>query len=65
MYLAVGRISLRFVLLLHGEDGLPLGVHRLVGRPVGEAMLLVLAAQLEAVRPWAARRPELAAQTSV
>jgi amidase len=49
--------------LFHGEDGLPLGV-QLVGRPVGEATLLALAAQLEAARPWAARRPEPATQTS-
>ena len=43
-----------------GEDGLPLGV-QLVGPPLGEAPLLALAAQLEAARPWAQRRPELAA----
>jgi amidase len=42
--------------LFHGEDGLPLGV-QLVGRPAGEARLLALAGQLEAARPWAARRP--------
>jgi amidase len=46
--------------LFHGEDGLPLAV-QLVGRPADEATLLALAAQLEAARPWAARRPELAA----
>jgi amidase len=45
--------------LYQGEDGLPLGV-QLVGRPAGEGLLLALAAQLEAVRPWAARRPGLA-----
>ncbi len=49
--------------LFHGEDGLPLAV-QLVGRPADEATLLALAAQLEAARPWAARRPELATQTS-
>ncbi len=45
--------------LFHGEDGLPLAV-QLVGRPAGEGTLLALATQLEAARPWAARRPELA-----
>jgi len=34
---------------------LPLGV-QIVGRPVGEASLLALAAQLEAAHPWAQRR---------
>jgi amidase len=46
--------------LFHGADGLPLGV-QLAGRPAGEGALLSLAAQLEAARPWAERRPELAA----
>jgi amidase len=39
-------------------DGLPLSV-QLVGRPNDEATLLSLAAQLEAERPWADRRPPL------
>ena len=45
--------------LFQGEDGLPLAV-QLVGPPAGEGLLLSLAAQLEAERPWADRRPELA-----
>jgi len=45
--------------LFQGEDGLPLGV-QLMGQPAGEGALLSLAAQLEAARPWAERRPELA-----
>jgi amidase len=46
--------------LFHGDDGLPLAI-QLAGRPAGEATLLSLAAQLEAARPWADRRPEPAA----
>ncbi len=38
------------------EDGMPLSV-QLIGRPNDEATLLSLAAQLEAERPWADRRP--------
>ena len=45
--------------LVQSPDGLPIGV-QLVGAPAGEEQLLSLAAQLEAARPWAARRPELA-----
>ena len=41
------------------NDGLPLGV-QLIGRPAGEATLIRLAAQIEAARPWADRRPDLA-----
>jgi amidase len=42
---------------LHWNDaGLPIGVHA-IGPPVGEAVLLRLAAQLEGERPWADRRP--------
>ncbi len=43
--------------LFQGEDGLPAAV-QLAGRPADEATLLSLAAQLEAARPWAGRRPE-------
>jgi amidase len=42
--------------LFQGDDGLPLAV-QIVGRPAGEGQLLALAAQLEAARPWAERRP--------
>jgi amidase len=40
------------------EDGMPLSV-QIVGRPGEEATLLSLAAQIEAERPWADRRPPL------
>jgi amidase len=39
-----------------GSDGMPLSV-QLLGRPNDEATLLSLAAQMEAERPWADRRP--------
>jgi amidase len=45
--------------LYEGDDGLPLAV-QLVGRPAGEGELLALAAQLEAAKPWAQRRPPIA-----
>jgi amidase len=40
------------------DDGLPLAV-QLVGRPDSEALLLQVAAQLERVLDWPARRPQL------
>lgn len=41
------------------QNGVPIGV-QLVGRPADEATLISLAAQIEAARPWADRRPEIA-----
>ena len=46
--------------LCETEDGLPIGI-QLIGPPVGEAVLLALATQLEAARPWAGRRASLGA----
>jgi amidase len=45
--------------LVQSPDGLPIGV-QLVGPPAGEELLISLSAQVEAARPWAGRRPELA-----
>ena len=42
-----------------GEDGLPTAV-QLAGRPLAEETLLQVAAQIEAARPWADRRPAVA-----
>jgi amidase len=41
-----------------GSDGLPLSV-QLIGKAGAENTLYALAAQLEAARPWAARRPPI------
>jgi amidase len=38
------------------DDGLPIGV-QLVGPPLGDALLVRVASQLEEARPWAHRRP--------
>jgi amidase len=46
--------------LFWNADGLPIGTHW-VGRFGDEATLFRLAAQLEAARPWAGRRPKLSA----
>jgi amidase len=46
--------------LHQSESGLPIGV-QFVGPPASEELLLSLSAQLEEARPWANRRPELAA----
>jgi amidase len=44
---------------LHWNDaGLPIGVQA-IGPPGGDALLLSLAAEIEAARPWADRRPPL------
>jgi amidase len=40
------------------DDGMPLSV-QIIGRPGEEATLLSLAAQIEAERPWADRRPPI------
>ena len=42
--------------LAHDEAGLPVGV-QIVGRPIAEATLVRVSAQLEAANPWIARRP--------
>ena len=44
--------------LYWSRDGLPIGI-MLVGRPGGEAPLLMLAAQLEATLPWRDRYPPI------
>jgi amidase len=41
-----------------GADGLPLAI-QIIGRPGDETTLLSLAAQIEAERPWADRRPPI------
>jgi amidase len=46
--------------LYWNADGLPIGTH-FIGRFGDEATLFRLAAQLEAARPWAMRRPPVSA----
>jgi amidase len=46
--------------LFWNSDGLPVGTH-FIGRFGDEATLFRLAAQLEAARPWASRRPPVSA----
>jgi len=46
--------------LYWNDQGLPIGTH-FVGRFGDEATLFRLAAQLEAARPWAQRRPPVSA----
>jgi amidase len=46
--------------IAHGDDGLPTAI-QLIGSAVDEGRLLALSAQLEEARPWADRRPQLAA----
>jgi Asp-tRNA(Asn)/Glu-tRNA(Gln) amidotransferase A subunit family amidase len=41
------------------RSGLPIGI-QLVGPPRGEKLLFAMALELEQVRPWAGRRPDLA-----
>lgn len=45
---------------VHDAGGWPIGV-QLIARPGGERLLLSLAAQIEAARPWARHAPEYAA----
>jgi amidase len=40
------------------QDGLPVGI-QLVGRPMDEALVLRVAAQIERAHPWAQRHPEV------
>ena len=40
------------------EEGLPVGVQA-IGPPAGDALLLQLAAEVEAARPWSDRRPPI------
>jgi amidase len=46
--------------LSQSQGGLPIGV-QFIGAPASEEMLISLAAELEQARPWADRRPGVAA----
>jgi Asp-tRNA(Asn)/Glu-tRNA(Gln) amidotransferase A subunit family amidase len=46
--------------LCWNDDNLPIGIH-FIGRFGDEATLFRMAAQLEAARPWADRRPPVSA----
>ena len=59
MFNATGQPAMS-IPLHWNEDGLPIGSH-FVGRFGDEATLFRLAAQLEAARPWAGRRPSISA----
>jgi amidase len=50
--------------LFWNADNLPIGTH-FIGRFGDEATLFRLAAQLEAARPWANRRPPVSADESI
>jgi amidase len=54
----LGNPSMAVPAGIGAADGMPLSV-QIVGRPGDEATLLSLAAQLEAERPWADRRPPI------
>jgi amidase len=57
MYNTTGQPAISLP-LYESADGLPLGM-MFVGRPRSEALLLSLAAQLEAALPWRERRPPI------
>ena len=57
-YNMTGQPAVSLPLHWTGDPALPVGV-QLVTRPMHESVLLGLAAQLEAARPWAHRHPEV------
>jgi len=60
MYNTTGQPAISLP-LYQSREGLPIGM-MLVGRPQAEAPLLALAAQLESVLPWSARRAAIWSQ---